>query len=89
MKTKKGIAIRPLGNDYILIAEGLEAENFRNMVTMNESAALLWKEVEGKTFDADTLSQILVDNYGISAEVASRDAAALLQKWLESGAIEE
>lgn len=88
MNTKKGIALRPLGNDYILIAEGIEAEDFRNMVTMNESAALLWKEVEGKEFDANTLAQILLDNYDISQEVAEHDAAALLNKWKEAGAIE-
>jgi len=88
MNTKKGIALRPLGNDYILIAEGIEAEDFRNMVTMNESAALLWKEVEGKEFDANTLVQILLDNYDISQEVAEHDAAVLLKKWKEAGVIE-
>lgn len=88
MNTKKGIALRPLGNEYILIAEGIEAEDFKNMVTMNESAALLWKEVEGKEFDAHSLAQILLDNYDISQEVAEHDAAILLKKWIEAGVIE-
>lgn len=88
MNTKKGITLRSLGDEYILIAEGIEAKNFRNMVTLNESAALLWKEVEGREFDAHTLAQILMDNYDISLEVAEHDAAALLQKWQEAGAVE-
>lgn len=88
MKTKKGFTLRSLGNEYILVADGLEVVDFNRMVSMNDSAALLWKEIDGKEFDADTLADILVDNYAISRETAQRDVALLLQSWQKAGIVE-
>ena len=82
MKTKKGFVLRTLGREYILAAEGLEAaDGFGAMISMNESAAFLWKSVEGKEFDADTLINLLMEEYGITREVAEKDVASLLQTW--------
>ena len=88
MKTKKGFSLRTLGQEYILVAEGLEAVDFSSMISMNESAAFLWKEVEGKEFNAETLIGLLVENYGISREVAQHDANVLLDSWIAAGIIE-
>ena len=88
MKTKKGFSLRTLGQEYILVAEGLEAIDFNRMISMNESAAFLWKEVEDKEFDAEILMGLLVDNYGISWEVAQHDVAVLLESWIAAGVID-
>ena len=45
MKTKKGYRMRPLGKEYILVAEGLEVENANKMISMNATAAFLWEAV--------------------------------------------
>ena len=87
MRTKKGFVLRPLGNEYILTAEGLEIENFEAMISMNASAAFLWKAVDGKDFDADTLAGLLVEEYGISRQQAEKDVALLLQSWKNAGVI--
>ena len=81
--------MRQLGTEYILVAEGLEVMGANQMISMNETAAFLWEAVEGKTFDADTLAQLLVDEYGISMEVAEKDVTALLQTWNKAGVIED
>lgn len=81
MKTKKGFVLRTLGREYILAAEGLEAADANRLISMNESAAFLWKSVEGKEFDADTLINLLMKEYGITREVAEKDVASLLQTW--------
>ena len=87
MKTKKGYRMRPLGKEYILVAEGLEVENANQMISMNATAAFLWEAVEGKDFDAETLSQLLVDEYGIDIETAKKDVMSLLQTWGKAGII--
>lgn len=87
MKTKKGFVLRSLGREYILVAEGLEAVDANRLISMNESAAFLWKTVEDKEFDLDTLINLLVEEYGITREVAEKDSARLLQTWKESGII--
>lgn len=80
MKTKKGYTLRSLGNEYILVAESLdEAIDFSRMISLNPSAAFLWKEVEGKEFDAEMLAQLLMEEYGIGHDVAAHDVEALLQ----------
>lgn len=89
MKTKKGFTLRSLGNEYLLMAEGLETTNFGRMISMNESAAMLWEEIDGKDFDAETLTNLLMENYDISRDVAERDAANLLKSWKEADIIED
>lgn len=89
MKTKKGFTLRPLGNEYILIAEGVETVNFNQMISLNESAAMLWENVDGKDFDTDTLINLLVENYGISREQAAKDIQPLVQSWKKAGIIED
>lgn len=87
MKTRKGYSLRTLGKEYILVADGFEAVDFSRMVSMNESAAFLWKAIEDKDFDADTLARLLMEEYGIEREVADKDVAALLQAWREANII--
>ena len=89
MKTKKGYRLRQLGTEYILVAEGLEVMDANKMISMNETAAFLWEAVEGKTFGADTLAQLLVDEYGISLEKAEKDIKPLLETWTKAGVIED
>ena len=89
MKFKKGYRLRSLGQEFILVAEGLEAVDFTRMVSMNESAAFLWKEVEDKDFDAEILITLLTDNYDIERETAQKDVNALLASWSAAGLIEE
>lgn len=88
MKTRKGFSLRPLGQEFILVAEGLEAVDFSRMISLNASAAFLWQSVEGKDFDADTLAKLLVDEYGITQEVAETDVATLLDTWQSAGIIQ-
>ena len=87
MKTKKGFVLRSLGREYILVAEGLEAADANRLVSMNESAAFLWKAIEDKEFDADTFINLREDEYGITREVAEKDVTALLQTWKEANII--
>jgi len=87
MKIKKGYRLRPLGNEYILVAEGLEAMDANMMVSMNATAAFLWEAVEGKDFDAGTLAQLLVEEYGIDREQAEKDVTPLLETWTKAGII--
>ena len=89
MKTRKGYALRDLGSEFVLVAEGLEAVDFSRMVSMNASAAFLWEEVDGKEFDADTLASLLVDEYGIPRDMADHDVAQLLLNWKSANLIEE
>ena len=87
MRTKKGFRLRELGGDYILIGESVELVNFNNIITFNETAAYLLKQVEKKEFDVNTLTQLLLDEYDVTEDIAREDAQATIDDWKEIGII--
>lgn len=94
MKAKKGFNLREICGEYVIVAEGKENLDFSNIIQMNETAAFLWKEIQGKDFTAQDLAQLLTDNYQIDEstplpeEQALHDAQAVMDQWLETGIIE-
>lgn len=90
MKVIPGFALRPLGNEYLLIAESVELVNFNAMITLNESAAYLWRNVaEKESFDAQTLAELLLEEYEVSPEQALEDAKKTIASWQEAKIIED
>lgn len=89
MRTKKGLIMRSLGNEFILVDEESNLTDFNRMISLNASAALLWEAVQDKEFDEAAMVDLLMDNYNITREVAERDIVALIQNWREAGIMEE
>ena len=88
MKTKKGFRLRNICGENVIVAEGIENIDFSRIISMNESAAYLWNNVQGKDFDADTLVELILQEYDTDEQTARRDIGQLLQKWQEAGIIE-
>lgn len=85
MTIKPGFKLRPLGNEFILVGEGIEQINFNKMITMNETAAYLWQQVmDGKDFDAKMLADLLTQEYEVSTEQALKDAQSTIESWLKA-----
>lgn len=84
----KGFKLRPLGDEFILVGESIELINFNKMITMNEPAAFLWRQVEdGHDFDVDELTQRLLGEYEVSEPQARADAEQMMQAWKNAGII--
>lgn len=88
MKIKDGFILRSICGEYIVVGEGLAQVNFNKMLSLNESAAYLWKEVEGKTFTREDLVQLLLDKYEVSKEQAAADVEKLTATWIQEGVVE-
>lgn len=88
MKIKKGFVLREMCGENIVTAEGLEHINFNKMISLNSTAAFLWKKVADKEFTAEEMAQILVDEYGIDMELALKDSKALCKAWADAGVSE-
>lgn len=85
MKAKQGFRLRPLGGEFILVGESVELINFNKMITMNESAAYLWREVEHlPSFEAQTLVDLLLKEYEVGREQALSDAETTISNWREA-----
>ena len=88
MKIKEGFTLRTICVEHVVVGEGLAQVNFNKMLTLNESAAYLWKSVAGTEFTAETLVQLLLDQYEVDGETAARDVEKLIGTWREEGVLE-
>lgn len=88
MKIKKGFVLRSICGQNVISGEGLEQVNFSKLVTLNETATYLWKEVQDKEFTAQTLADLMTDRYEVTAERALEDAKTLCDQWVEMGLAE-
>ena len=89
MKIKKGFNLRNVCSEYIIVAEGLSNIDFSRIISLNESAAYLWKNIHDKDFDADMLTNLLTEAYEVTDEKAHEDAEVLISQWKDAGLIEE
>ena len=89
MKTKKDFSLKEVCGEFILIAEGKNNIDFSNIISMNESSALLWREIEGKEFTEETLRDILLEHYEVKPEDAVADVQKLIHVWKNCHLIEE
>ena len=89
MKIKDGFILRQICGEYVVVGEGLAQVNFNKMLSLNETAAYLWKEVQGKEFTKDTLVDLLLEQYEVERERAAEDVDKLLAVWVKEGVAEE
>ena len=87
MKIKKGFELRKVCGENIIVAYGKENIDFNKVISLNESAAYLWKNIVDKDFTADTLASLLQQEYEVDAETAKKDAQALLDEWTNVGLV--
>ena len=87
MKIKDGFTLHQIGDEYIIMYNGTQNVDFNNIISLNSTAAHLWKHVEGMDFNDDTLTDFLMENYEVDSETAKRDAEQLIKNWLEAGII--
>ena len=88
MKIKNGFVLREMCGENIVAAEGLEHINFNKLISLNSTAAFLWKALEGKDFTQEEMAQLLVDEYSIDMELAMTDSGNLMKSWTEAGIAE-
>ena len=89
MKIKEGFVLRSIVGQHVVIGEGIAQVNFNKMPSLNDTAAFLWKSVEGKEFTVEDLKALLIGEYAIDEELAARDAEKIAARWIEIGLAEE
>ena len=89
MKVKNGFNLREVCGEHIIVAEGDENIDFSNIISMNESSAYLWEEVQKMgTFTVNNLVELICNQYEIDETTARKDAIALAAQWGTAGIIE-
>lgn len=88
MKAKPGFKLRSVCGENIIVAEGEENIDFSNIISMNESSAYLWQNIQGKEFTHEDLVGLLTQEYEVGEATAMKDVKALTELWLQAGIIE-
>ncbi|MBO4340968.1 MAG: PqqD family protein [Bacteroidales bacterium] len=88
MKIKEGFKLRTICGENVVSAEGKSNVNFSSLISLNETAAFLFKELQGKEFTEETAVELLLGEYDVDRETAAKDVKALLDKWVEIGLAE-
>lgn len=79
MKIKSTYKVRQVAGENLVVGQGKLNADMTKVISLNETAALLWKELAGKDFTCEDAANVLVSTYEIEMEQAMIDAA----KWIE------
>lgn len=79
--------MRELCGEYVLIGTGVENIDFSKIISLNETAAWLWREVKDKEFTAESMADMLIERYEVDEATALADTTELTKKWLSEGVI--
>jgi len=89
MRQKEGFVLREVCGESVVIAEGLENIDFSKLVSLNETAAWVWKKAsELGEFTAEQLAEALCEEYNVEPAQAAADVNSLLSQWTELGIAE-
>lgn len=81
--------LRTICGENVISGEGTANINFSKLISLNDTAAYLYKKVQGIEFTAETLAGFLTDEYEVDEATALADSQKLLQQWMEAGIVEE
>ena len=89
MKINDGFELRTVCDDNVIVAYGRKNIDFSKVISLNESAALMWNAVIGKAFTSQELADLLCKEYEIDEQTALEDANQMVAKWKELGLVSD
>ena len=89
MRQKQGFTLREVCGENVIVAEGIETVDFSKLISLNETAAMIWKKAkELGDFTAEQLAEALCGTYDVDYARALEDVRRLLETWQETGLLE-
>ena len=89
MRIKEGFVLREVCGEHVIVGEGLGTIDFGKLISLNETAAWLWKKAgEMGDFSIDSLSAALCEEYEVDASQAHSDVEAMVAQWQKIGIVE-
>ena len=90
MRQKQGFVLREVCGENVIVAEGIEVVDFSNLISLNGTAAMVWKKAkELGDFTAEQLTDALCETYDVDYDHAHKDVLNLLKKWQDAGLLED
>ncbi len=89
MRIKKGFVLRDVCGEQVVMGEGLDAINFGKLLTLNETAAWLWRQAADMgEFTIEELTEKLCEEYEVTPADAQADVAEIVAEWQKIDVLE-
>ena len=88
MKIKDEFVIRKIADNYVIIATGSEALDFKGIITINEVGAFIWNKIK-ENADFEAVVRAVLEEYNIDEETARNDCKEFVDSLIEHGIAEE
>ena len=80
MKIKDNYKVREIAGENLIVKQGESQADMTKVISLNNTALLLWKELQGNDFSLEDAAHVLIERYSIPKELALVDA----QKWVDA-----
>ncbi len=85
MKIKEDYVLADLDDHVVAVAVGEEAEKFKGIIRMNETAAFIWKKLD-QGMKAEEIAQKMVEEFsGVDYETALSSTNDVINKMEKAG----
>jgi len=81
MKIKDNLKLRQVGNSYFIVDAGKENVDLTDIFVLNQEAAFLWSEFQGKEFTVEMMAEKLCSKYAVEYDIAEQDVEEMLNTW--------
>lgn len=88
MRIKPGFELQNVCGESVVVAMTPELIDFSEILALNETAAYLWTSVKNIDFGLSTLVNLLCSRYDVNPEIASQDAAQIIEIWKREGVLD-
>lgn len=89
MKIKSGFLLRSIAGTQIVVPTGSRCREFNGMITLNDTAAFIWKKLEEGAAEDEIVSAILAVYEDVDESGARRSVQHVITKLREAGCIED
>lgn len=89
MRLRKELKLRRLGGKYFIVDPVVEDVDLARIVSLNETAAFLWRLAAERGLDERLLAQALREEYEVDLETAIKDIRGVIGQWRELGLVDE
>jgi hypothetical protein len=79
MRIKKGLHIKDIAGERVLIMQGHTGVDMTKVVSFNTTAEWLWNQLSGREFEPEDVSNLLTERFNPDDATAKKDA----QNWID------
>lgn len=87
MKLKDGFLLRTVAGNNVVIPTGKRTLDLNGMITLNETGAFIWRQLEQQA-DEEQIVMAILQEYNVEEDRARRCVRTFIEKLYEVGCLE-